>query len=852
MKKNISIIFGIVIAAVVGIFSYRYFYSNNLSSVKSNPIIEVKLSFSKVEKNNGKEYVKIEHPLSTEWFVYYTTDGTEPDSSKILYQKPIYLQKEWTIKAAAFLKRTYDPKEGTKVASIESKFTPANKVEEDLVDSDGDEMTDVYERKYNLNLQHNDALEDTDLDQYPNIVEFYRKTSPIDMESKPSTDWVLDCTVNSSQKGEVRNSLSEILEAVQKKGTPYQIIEIMPGRYTGNDNTNLGDFRISQEGRLEGFKTPFMMISKKGCHQTIFDRGYEPYLKKEREGGSIDNQIDLANRAGGSSGAALDARVIIIGCTFKQGENGWKASGGLIKDCFFWHHKKEILSGFEKIENSVFLNDSQFSGSFISFSNDYQKNELPWVDLKSVIFSGTSRLAFFPNKKDDQWIRESENNITNSQVELTKGFASSKIPEITPEGYIFKKEDFLHPDPYLVGFEVWLSNQNQSSTKSFLIWMDEDNDDLPDDWEKGCGSRLGNFEPQDDNDGDGLTNIEEFKYGTHPSAEDIDIDKANDKVEIDRGTNCYFRDSDFDFMEDGYEIKNNLDPWRFDQYEDYDQDGFPNVFEFVFETAANDSKIVPVADISIGFGIGEGGYPSEQHMTSLGSALSEVTLSRRRFRIILLKSLEFDFSANTNCVVDAEDLLVLTEPGKPNAIFDGRNDEETFFAEVNGSVIFQNITIHGMNAVKKENISENILHNGSGQIKEEIRATVRSKFDNIFTSLIKEPTSKNIYNEIKRNQVTRSDLFEEVGAAFRFKTGFHRLVNCKLRSNKAGKKGGSIFLREKGDMNHLELINCEIEENHANPDFDIDVENEAATAKWTVKNRGSKIQKVSPAFIFDK
>lgn len=104
---------------------------------------------------------------------------------------------------------------------------------------------------------------------------------------------------------------------------------------------------------------------------------------------------------------------------------------------------------------------------------------------------------------------------------------------------------------------------------------DSDADGIPDAWE----ARHRRFDPVsnlfrpapnvadsgDDLDGDGLTNLDEFRKGTDP----------------------WERDSDGDGMDDGYEVRSLLDPLKPDAAQDNDEDGLTNLQESRLRTNAS-------------------------------------------------------------------------------------------------------------------------------------------------------------------------------------------------------------------------------------------------------------------------
>ncbi len=70
-----------------------------------------------------------------------------------------------------------------------------------------------------------------------------------------------------------------------------------------------------------------------------------------------------------------------------------------------------------------------------------------------------------------------------------------------------------------------------------MFHLDADSDDMADDWELAHG--LNPDDPSDAGtsaDGDTLTNLQEFQYGTDPNVEDTDGDGINDDEEVTNGT----------------------------------------------------------------------------------------------------------------------------------------------------------------------------------------------------------------------------------------------------------------------------------------------------------------------------
>ncbi len=91
-----------------------------------------------------------------------------------------------------------------------------------------------------------------------------------------------------------------------------------------------------------------------------------------------------------------------------------------------------------------------------------------------------------------------------------------------------------------VTFSLKVTANGQSDTASVTIQVlpDFDHDGMPNDWE--LTYQFNPLDPDDafnDPDGDGLHNLGERQYGTHPRQPDTDGDGASDGAEVDAHTN---------------------------------------------------------------------------------------------------------------------------------------------------------------------------------------------------------------------------------------------------------------------------------------------------------------------------
>ncbi len=121
--------------------------------------------------------------------------------------------------------------------------------------------------------------------------------------------------------------------------------------------------------------------------------------------------------------------------------------------------------------------------------------------------------------------------------------------------------------------------------------LDTDRDEIPDCIETWFA--LNPNEPQDaeqDFDGDGLTNLQEFQNQTFFRVADTDQDGLTDGEEISVGSNPLRSDTDNDRMPDAFEVNNGLNPLLDDRAEDLDGDSFSNLEEFNAGTDPTDEN----------------------------------------------------------------------------------------------------------------------------------------------------------------------------------------------------------------------------------------------------------------------
>ncbi|MFW9929394.1 MAG: hypothetical protein ACFFD1_08390, partial [Candidatus Thorarchaeota archaeon] len=131
--------------------------------------------------------------------------------------------------------------------------------------------------------------------------------------------------------------------------------------------------------------------------------------------------------------------------------------------------------------------------------------------------------------------------------------------------------------------KVYLFNIN------FNRSIDSDNDGMIDIFEKLNGLNPYNYNDKYlDSDGDGLSNIMEYKYWSNPNSNDTDLDGLPDEIEIRKSLKITFNDAQCDYDLDGlpnlWEFEYGFDISMNDSFLDFDNDNLTNIQEYMFRS----------------------------------------------------------------------------------------------------------------------------------------------------------------------------------------------------------------------------------------------------------------------------
>ncbi len=478
-------------------------------------------------------------------------------------------------------------------------------------DSDGDGLPDSMETAAGLDLADwTDATGDLDGDGIPNLWEHALGTDMTDENDRPVAHFIVDPTFSTETSTQKKTIGAAVTAAAgNSSAPPYSIIEVREGVYsesvslpankrilllatsTGHPpeiRTPNGSVSVTFYGEsvVSGFRiTHASGQSGKGVHVDL----PAPDRSQARVVNCIIHNHDVSTVQNSITGSGagiyqVDGRLVVAHCTVV----GNKAN-------FYGNGLCAAAPAQATIINSIFWNPGGVAPEEVKVFGNVR-------GYSNLVRDGTISYAYLEDPELD-WL----------------GFLSAGSPAIGAGAAASDAPLDIHGEPRPGNPDIGADQ-----------FVDSDADGLSDWWE---WYYLGNLSSSatDDPDSDGLTNAQEYEFGTSPGDADADNDGANDGQEWAAGTNPHLADTDLDGIPDGYEIDKNLDPLDYDDaLDDKDGDHIPNLYEYLRGTDANNVSSKPAPDYTVN-GAGGGTH------TTIAAAVTAANSASGDCKIILVK-----------------------------------------------------------------------------------------------------------------------------------------------------------------------------------------------------------------------
>jgi len=654
-------------------------------------------------------------------------------------------------------------------------------------DTDGDGMDDGYEVRRALDPNDGgDAPLDPDADGYPNAYEGSQDTDPHSSASAPSGTIHVAASAVPGGDGSTTHPFDTIRAAIQSAGA-YDIIQVADGTYRGAGNRDLSPSGL-----------PVMMRSTNGHAACIIDcegkgHGFTITSGEGRltiiEGLTVRNGRSAWGGGVYCSGAGPTLRNCVIeGCSASQhGAGAYCTSGSpLFSNCTITDNSAVFYGGAlylgspgtPELRNCTIVDNRANNGGGI-----YNSGAVPRIG-NTILYGNVP----------DTFAGSSSPTVTYSVVE--GGWAgignSSNNPLLTATHRLRADSPCIDagsasnaPPRDADGEDRWDDRGHSNAVSIVDIGADEfvdvNSNGIADAWEivhLGGLSQDGSADDDTDGGPDGLTDREEYRYGTDPEKADTDGDGLTDGEEVKiHGTSPLSRDSDGDGMDDKYEVDHGLDPLDpLDPSGDPDGDGYPSIYEWRHGSDAQAGASIPVPIVLVDAGASPGGdgspaLPFNRIQDALDAAAD--------YDVIGVGDGLYLGLGNRDLSYDGKPLILQSENGPSNCVIDcqGRGRGFVFGDGVDTLTIVDGLTIR----------------NGSG-------ASGGGIYCSGSTPVI-------------RNCVIEDCTATEHGGGLY--AGYRANVsNCTIVGNAAGERGGGVY----GKLTYGELTGCTIADNDAGSD----------------------------------
>ncbi|NRA28464.1 MAG: hypothetical protein HRU10_14610, partial [Opitutales bacterium] len=451
-------------------------------------------------------------------------------------------------------------------------------------DTDGDLMTDSWEYTYQLNPLVNDAYEDFDLDNVLNVYEYFHDTRPNNASQSPIVSAPRPDSIAQVFTINPGDSLQAAIDAAEA----YDIVIVNPGEYA--EEITIPALLKIQVVSSGGARVTKLKSSQPNTTQAVI-QGESHFIGFEIGGGRSNVGVP-----GLSFSTVDDPEFYLAGRSLFYTEGYQKTPSirsSLITDIAAGPGVD--VAAIEVINSSLLLRHVTIAGNNaldgVAAIKVHPKGQQ--VRLENSIIWNAASVTEIDSEPGELLVLNSIIREANSNT-----FTGTAITDDPLLGYRYS---LTSASPaigaglldYRTAFDADAERFATNPDLGFDSFGDVDSDALPD-WIED----LGIVEALGDGDADTLSNIDEYTtYATNPLSADTDSDTGRDDIEVAAGTDPLAWDTDGDGMPDGYEIRDALDPFNDDAFLDADLDGFPNLFEWAYGAASNDTTHTPESSV---------------------------------------------------------------------------------------------------------------------------------------------------------------------------------------------------------------------------------------------------------------